>query len=109
VLTSIGKRAAICAPTGVAATQLPHARTFHSTFGAFYKQLNASEKLSEMRESLGGDDLALIVIDELSMLDTKFLLLADRRLRSMYNNELPFGGISMLLAGDFLQVSVFCI
>jgi hypothetical protein len=54
ILCMTGKRAAICAPTGVAATQLPNGRTFHSTFGAFYKELNAGDTLSNMKEALGG-------------------------------------------------------
>jgi hypothetical protein len=109
-LSKVLKRAGLCmstsAPTGVAASQLPGGRTFHSTFAAFFTELNASNTLLKMKEALGGEKLKVCVIDELSMLDSKFLALADKRLRSMYNTLLPFGGISMLLAGDFCQLQV---
>jgi hypothetical protein len=40
------------------------------------------------------------------MLDTSFLVLADKRLRQMYRPDLDFGGIDVLLAGDFVQLPV---
>jgi hypothetical protein len=46
------------------------------------------------------------VVDEVSMLCTQFLVLLDTRLRSMYNSDQTFGGISILLIGDFIQLPV---
>ncbi len=48
----------------------------------------------------------MIVVDEVSMLSAQFLVLLDTRLRSMYNSDLTFGGISTLLIGDFIQLPV---
>jgi hypothetical protein len=40
------------------------------------------------------------------MLSTKFLVLLDVRLRAIYGNDLLFGGRSVILSGDFLQLKV---
>jgi hypothetical protein len=48
----------------------------------------------------------MIVVDEVSMLSTQFLALLDTRLRSIYNSDQTFGGISILLIGDFIQLPV---
>ncbi len=48
----------------------------------------------------------MVVVDEVSMLSTQFLVLLDTRLGSMYNSDQTFGGISILLIGDFIQLSV---
>jgi hypothetical protein len=44
--------------------------------------------------------------DEVFMLCTQFLVLFDTRLQSMYNSDQTFGGVSILLIGDFIQLSV---
>ena len=48
----------------------------------------------------------MVVVDEVSMLSTQFLVLLDTRLRSMYKSDQTFGGISVLLIGDFIQLPV---
>jgi hypothetical protein len=55
---------------------------------------------------ISGNQLKIVVVDEVSMLNTKFLVLLDTRLRSMYNPGIRFGGISILLIGDFIQLPV---
>ena len=59
-----------------------------------------------MFKSLGGNQLKLVVVDEVSMLSTQFLVLLDTRLQSMYKHDQSFGGISVLLIGDFIQLPV---
>jgi len=46
------------------------------------------------------------VVDEVSMLSMQFLVLLDSRLQAMYKPEKPFGGISILLIDDFVQLPV---
>ncbi len=46
------------------------------------------------------------MVDEVSMLSVQFLVRLDTRLRSMYNSDQTFGGISILLIGDFIQLHV---
>jgi hypothetical protein len=47
--------------------------------------------------------MKMVVVDEVSMLSAQFLVLLDTRLRSMYNSDQTFGGISILLIDDFNQ------
>lgn len=46
----------------------------------------------------------LIIIDEVSMLDLRVLEAVDQKLRKMLNIQLPFGGKSLILGGDRLQL-----
>jgi hypothetical protein len=48
----------------------------------------------------------MVLVDEVSMLNAQFLVLLDIRLRSIYNSDQIFGGISTLLIGDFIQLPV---
>jgi hypothetical protein len=48
----------------------------------------------------------MVLIHEVSMLSTKFLVFLDTKLQSMYTSEQTFGGISILLIGDFIQLPV---
>jgi hypothetical protein len=47
-----------------------------------------------------------VIVHEDSMLAARFLILLDQRLRSIYDATRPFGGISVLLVVDFLQLPV---
>jgi hypothetical protein len=48
----------------------------------------------------------MVVVDDVSMLSAQFLVLLDTRLQSMYKPDQTFGGISILLMGDFIQLPV---
>ncbi len=50
--------------------------------------------------------MKLVVVDEVPMLSTQFLVLLDTRLQSMYKHNQSFEGISILLIGDFIQLPV---
>ncbi len=50
--------------------------------------------------------MKIVVVDEVSMLSTQFLVLLDTRLQPMYKPDQIFGGISILLIGDFIQLPV---
>ncbi|CAN0416188.1 unnamed protein product [Lampetra fluviatilis] len=71
---------------------------------SWVKDLNAGDLVVKMFNSLGGKRLCLVVIDEVSMLPFGFLVLLDGRLRAKFDPLKPFGGISVLLVGDFLQL-----
>ncbi len=68
--------------------------------------MSASRAIDEIQTSLGGSKLKIVVVDEVSMLSTQFLILLDSRLRAIYKPDVPFGGISILLIGDFVQLPV---
>ncbi len=105
-LASRGEICRCTCPTGVGASHLPQGRTFHSVFRRWMPSLSASTAIDDIFKSLGGNQLKIVVVDEVSMLNTKFLVLLDTRLRSMYNPDILFGGISILLIGDFIQLLV---
>ena len=46
----------------------------------------------------------VLVIDEISMLDPDLFDLLDRIGRRVRNNPEPFGGLQLILCGDFAQV-----
>jgi hypothetical protein len=91
-------------PTGVGASHLPQGQTFHSVFRTWTPSLSAGTAIDEIFKSPGGNQLKMVVIDEVSMLSAHLFFLLDKRLRSMYNSDHTFGGISILLIGDFIQL-----
>jgi ATP-dependent exoDNAse (exonuclease V) alpha subunit len=48
--------------------------------------------------------LQLLVIDEISMLDKTLFEKISQYLKLLRNNDLPFGGVQLLLCGDFCQL-----
>jgi hypothetical protein len=48
----------------------------------------------------------MVMVNEVSMLVAQFFVLLDTRLQSMYKSDQTFGGISILLIGDFIQLPV---
>jgi hypothetical protein len=91
-------------PTGVGACYLPGGRTFHSTFKAWQSSLSASHVINDIATDLHGNKLKAVMIDEVSMFTAEFLVLLNDRLRSIYDPMKPFGGISIILSGDFIQL-----
>lgn len=94
------------APTGAAAFNIG-GTTIHNAFripvhnqSVFYKL--KGESLSKYKESL--IDLEFVIIDEVSMMDSLQFLWVDYRLQQLKSNELPFGGIHVLLVGDLFQL-----
>ena len=94
------------ATSGVAAMELLGGRTFHSRFKAPLNiqehsvlDISVQSNLAKMIR-----DVNLIVWDEAPMAH-KFLLEAlDRSLRDIQNVDIPFGGKSLILTGDFRQI-----
>ncbi len=93
-------------PTEVGALHLPQGQAFHSVFKTWTPSLSAGTAIDEIFKSLGVNQLKMVVVDEVSMLSAQFLVLLDTRLQSMYTYDQTFGGISILLIGDFIQLPV---
>jgi hypothetical protein len=109
IFEELARRNEIChciCPTGVGASHLPQGQTFHSIFMTWTPNLSAGTAIDEIFKSLGGNQLKMVMADEVSMLSAQFLILLDTRLRSMYTSDQTFGGISILLIGDFIQLLV---
>ena len=51
-----------------------------------------------------GKHTQLLVIDEMSMLTAAMLAKIDRVLKNVYETHSPYGGLNVLLVGDFFQL-----
>jgi hypothetical protein len=67
-------------PTGVGALHLPQGQTFHSVFKTWAPSLSAGTAINEIFKSLAGNQLKMVVVDEVSMLSAQFIVLLDTRL-----------------------------
>ena len=94
-----------CAPTGIAACNLPGGGTLHSVFAInalTNKLTSAGPSVALAKARLGG--ARVIVLDEASMADEERLVQIERRLREWGDSNLPFGGYGMVLMGDWFQM-----
>ncbi len=108
------KRMIITAPTGVAAMNAGGV-TLHSffqlPFGPFLPGSEAYERNSQRHFRFSKEkkqiiaSLDLLVIDEISMVRADLLDAVDSVLRRYRRNELPFGGVQLLMIGDLHQLS----
>lgn len=100
-----GKSVAVTATTGLAATHL-NGTTIHAWSGigvqdAIDKYMAA--KLGKSRQELIRK-ANILVIDEISMLHDFRLDMVDEILRLVREKEAPFGGMQVVLCGDFFQL-----
>lgn len=66
------------------------------------------QKVSELRERLGlhnNNRCLFLIIDEISMITPTMLAIIDSRLRQATWVDQPFGGVPLLLFGDFSQIA----
>jgi len=105
-LISIDKEIAITALTGCAAV-LINGQTIHSylymgisrNFNDIYKNISKFKaKINKIK------NLDVLIIDEISMMDEDLFDLINKLLMTIKNNNLPFGGIQVVLIGDFYQL-----
>lgn len=98
---------AVTASTGIAATHL-NGTTIHSWSGLGIRDRASDRELgeiairAEIKRRLSAT--RVLVIDEISMLHHFRLDLLDRLLRIGRGNDRPFGGLQVVLAGDFFQL-----
>lgn len=102
-----GKKVAVTASTGIAASHLG-GNTIHSWSGLGIldelspddlKRLSGSEKLKKRYNACD-----VLVIDEVSMLHGKRLDMINRLAKVMRASDEPFGGLQVILVGDFFQL-----
>lgn len=100
------KKLAIVAPSGVAAINAG-GMTIHALFGLPPRAL---DETTVKNINLPGPskallrELELLVIDEASMLRADVLDAVDYLLRAVRQNNMPLGGIQLLLIGDLFQL-----
>ena len=97
-------KALVVAPTWMAAS-LVNGNILHSTFQLSFgdELVNlADNTLDNLRNSLEG--LALLIVDEMSMIRADLFYQLHERLQQIKQNDRLFGGVSILLFGDLLQL-----
>lgn len=99
-------KVAVTASTGIAATHL-HGVTIHSWSGIGIKDHLSQkdlEKLSISKRIKKNYKTKVLIIDEISMLHKHHLDMVDTIARYIIGSERPFGGIQVVLCGDFFQL-----
>ncbi|KAL8329811.1 hypothetical protein RB597_005206 [Gaeumannomyces tritici] len=99
----------IVAPTGIAALNVGGTTTW-SYMG--WKPDDDRKPLDELKEITGSDNYArerlqgteVLVIDEISMLDSNFFYRMSEVMKSVRESSDPFGGVQVVVTGDFLQL-----
>lgn len=106
-LRAEGIDVAVTASTGIAATHLGGI-TVHSWSGIGIKQELSSSDLDKIkrkkRVARQVRRARVLVIDEISMLSSVTLGLVDRVCRKLRERPEPFGGLQVVLVGDFFQL-----
>jgi len=102
-----GVPTAVTASTGIAATHLG-GQTIHSWSGMGIKDSVEALDLDDLSGKSylikKMDSVRVLIIDEVSMLHHFQLDMVDMILRHFKKNDQPFGGIQVVLAGDFFQL-----
>ena len=100
-----GKKVTVTATTGLAAAHLG-GQTIHSWSG-----IGISNKLSEdyiytmSKQRISNiNKTNILVIDEISMLHDYNLDMINQAMKIVRQNEAPFGGLQVILCGDFFQL-----
>jgi len=103
----------VTATTGMAAVNLSlpgvfAAATFHSFIGAGLAQGNVDSCVKIISKKplnvLAWKSIHTLVLDEVSMLSGELFYKAENIARILRKNDLFFGGIRLILSGDFLQL-----
>jgi len=108
-LTCLRQRiVSVMAPTGVAALNVD-GETLHNFVGVgmgieenvhyILKKIESNRALKEKF-----CDVDTIIIDEVSMVDPDHMEKLDAVLMAVRGNQFPFGGVQMILCGDFFQL-----
>jgi hypothetical protein len=102
-----GIKSTIVAPTAIAASHL-QGQTIHSYFSlgindmidnSFIEKLLTKKYLQTRFKNL-----KILIIDEISMVSPNIFLSIDMILQAFKQNNKPFGGIQVILSGDFFQL-----
>ncbi|MCF7906805.1 AAA family ATPase [Patescibacteria group bacterium] len=106
-LRKSNKKIGITASTGIAATHL-EGRTIHSWSGIGIKKEMDEKSLKHIAKNKRINkrikETQTLIIDEISMLDANRLTLVDRVCKKIKDPFLPFGGLQIIMCGDFFQL-----
>jgi ATP-dependent DNA helicase PIF1 len=115
LIDEVGSRVACTASTGCAATGYAEFDLTGCTIHSWAGMKLATEPAAEIARNVMYNPLAskriletdILAIDEISMLSAEFMAKLDTVLKTVRKNEQPFGGMVVLAAGDFMQLSPF--
>ncbi|MEK7570199.1 MAG: helix-turn-helix domain-containing protein [Patescibacteria group bacterium] len=106
-LRSHGIPPAITASTGIAATHIS-GMTIHSWCGIGIKKSLSTHDLNALaaneRVARRVRNTSVLIIDEVSMLSAQTLAMADAVCRKIRQDTAPFGGLQVVVVGDFFQL-----
>jgi hypothetical protein len=98
---------AVTASTGIAATHIG-GMTIHAWSGIGIKDSLSPYDLEQIatreRTAKRIASAKVLVVDEISMLDARTFGMVDQVLRTVRRNREPFGGVQIVLVGDFFQL-----
>jgi hypothetical protein len=98
-----GETQSVVAPTGVAALNA-EAQTIHSFFQLPFGVLDARTMQPGKHFGPIYQRMTRLVIDEISMVRADVIDAIDARLREIRKDDRPFGGVQIVMVGDFLQL-----
>lgn len=97
----------VVAPTGIAASHLDGS-TIHSFFGLGIRDFVDDYFLDSLLQKKYLYDrfskLKILIIDEVSMISPEIFSAMDKILKAFKFTDKPFGGIQIILSGDFFQL-----
>jgi ATP-dependent exoDNAse (exonuclease V) alpha subunit len=102
-----GTVVAVTASTGIAATHIG-GRTVHSWAGIgikdnfSFRDIQSLTKKAYLKKQI--EKTEVLVIDEISMLHAHRLDIIDQVCRAFKKSPFPFGGIQLVMSGDFFQL-----
>ena len=106
-LNNKGIYPAVTASTGIAATHIGGV-TIHSWSGIGIEENMTDLQVEETALNWWIEKrirfTKVLIIDEVSMLSAHVLALVDRVCKAVHHNDKPFGGIQVILVGDFFQL-----
>ncbi len=106
-LKGLGVEVAITASTGIASTHI-NGMTIHAWSGLGIKSSLSDYDLENMMEKQylykRFEKTQVLVIDEISMLSGNQLTMVEWICRAFKHNDKPFGGMQVILCGDFFQL-----
>ncbi|CAG0890069.1 unnamed protein product, partial [Cyprideis torosa] len=98
---------AVTASTGIAATHM-NGQTIHSYTGIGVNEQLTKGQIARLGEKKhlkkNLENVKVLIIDEISMLHRRQLQMVDEVLQYFKNSFEPFGGVQVVLTGDFLQL-----
>lgn len=111
MILSKTKKIGITSSTGCSALSID-GQTVHSFLGIGLGKLPAEKIYSDLVKSskkyalyIKLKALKVLIIDEISMINGNLFELIDKYLKLIKNSDRPFGGVQLILSGDFFQLS----